>query len=89
MARYGRLECGKNVKGTLSEICDQCKSVDDEDHRINYCIRWKAMDMYDNPNKIVYTDVYTNDMTKIRKLTACIERIWNTRTAQGTMNIQQ
>ena len=32
---------------------------------------------------------YTNDMAKIRKVTACIERIWNTRTAQGTMNTQQ
>ena len=47
------------------------------------------MNMYDDPNKIVYSDVYTNDMTKIRKVTACIERIWNTRTAQGTMNTQQ
>ena len=72
-----------------SNVGKTLNSVDDEDYRINYCIRWKAMNMYDNPNKIVYSDLYTNDMTKIRKVTACIERIWNTRTAQGTMNIQQ
>ena len=37
MARYGVLECGKNYKGTMRETCDSCNSIDDENHRINFC----------------------------------------------------
>ena len=87
MARYGLLECGRNFKGTHSETCDQCNCIDDENHRINYCPKWNMVNMCDSPNKITFTDIYSNDIEKIRHVTACIENIWNTCTAQGMMNI--
>ena len=37
IARYGLLECGRNYKGTINEICDQCCTKDDENHRLNHC----------------------------------------------------
>ena len=89
MARYGLLECGKNFKGTHPEICDQCACLDDEDHRINYCIKWRSLNMYDSLDKIMYDDVYSDDVSRINKVTYCIEKVWNTNTAQGTMNICQ
>ena len=47
MARYGLLECGKNFKGTLNVNCDTCNCLDDEDHRINFCIKLKEVNLYD------------------------------------------
>ena len=72
---------------TLSETCNQCNCIDDENHRINYYPKWNVVNMYDSRNKIAYDDIYSNDIDKIRHVTACIEKIWNTRTAQGTMII--
>ena len=35
MARYGMLQCGKNFKGTLQPICNQCSITDNKQHRLN------------------------------------------------------
>ena len=85
MARYGLLECGKNFKGTIKELCDQCTCLDDENHRINYCIKWRSINLYDQPDKIPFDDVYSDNLATIRLVTAQIEKVWNTRTAHGTM----
>ena len=87
MARYGLLECGINYKGTHNEICDQCNCVDDENHRLNFCIKYETVNLYNNPVKVDYDDVYSEDIEKVRKVNAHIEKIWNTCTAQGTMNV--
>ena len=87
MARYGLLECGINYKGTHNEICDQCNCVDDENHRLNFCIKYETVNLYNNPVKVDYDDVYSDDIEKVRKVNAHIEKIWNTCTAQGTMNV--
>ena len=34
LARNGMLQCGKNFKGTMNEICSV---IDDEEHRLNTC----------------------------------------------------
>ena len=37
IARFRMLKYGVNFKGSLKEICNHCKIVDDENHRLNYC----------------------------------------------------
>ena len=37
IARFGKLQCGKNFKGSMTPICDSCKCRDDEEHRVNMC----------------------------------------------------
>ena len=32
IARFGMLECGKNFKGTMNEICLNCNTRDTEEH---------------------------------------------------------
>ena len=39
LARYGMLECGQNFSGTQNKQCDNCKCIDDESHRLNYCTK--------------------------------------------------
>ena len=42
IARFGMLECGKNYKGTMNEICRQC-DVTDDDVAMNY---WPCCELY-------------------------------------------
>ena len=37
LSRHGMLECGTNYKGTMSETCHICRTIDDENHRLNDC----------------------------------------------------
>ena len=87
IARYGMLQCGKNYKGTLSELCNQCKSVDDEDHRLNYCIKWRNTNYYDVTEKINFDLIYSADIEVLRYVIMKIEKVWNTRNAHGAMNV--
>ena len=87
MARYGLLECGKNFKGTLSENCSTCCCVDDEGHRMNMCVKWKKVNLFDSISKINFDLVYSDTLEDIRTVTTHITKIWNTCTACGTMLI--
>ena len=51
IARFCMLECGENFKGKLSESCSMCNMVDDGDHRLNYCIRQRDVNLYDDEVK--------------------------------------
>ena len=86
MARFGLLECGKNFKGTQSEMCNQCICVDDENHRLNHCIKWRNINLYDQTEKVDYTEVYSDDLNIVRRVIPFIENVWDTRMSQGRMN---
>ena len=87
MARYGLLECGKNFKGTLREICDTCCCIDDEKHRLNLCVRWKDVNLFDSATKLNYDLIYSNVIVDIRTVMTQINKIWDTRNTCGTMQI--
>ena len=60
MARSGMLECGKNFKGTMSESCSECGTIDDEEHRLNNCRKWAEINNV-GKEKIDFNDIYSND----------------------------
>ncbi len=86
IARYGMLECGSNYKGTLKAICNDCQTIDDENHRINYCKKWETVNYAKCDDKKDFNDIYSNDIAIIRKILPVIECLWNTKNAHGTMN---
>ena len=57
LARFHMLECGKNFKGTLPEICPSCDVTDDEQHRLNYCTRFNEINLSDKLTKVNFDDV--------------------------------
>ena len=85
IARYGMLECGMNYKGSMQEVCDQCKIKDDENHRLNYCIKLREINYVDCETKIGFENVYSNDPEILRSIIKRLENIWNTKTAHGSM----
>ena len=86
MARFGMLQCGVNYKGTINQQCSTCNTLDNEEHRLNYCKLWQDMNLYNEAEKIPFEHVYSADITVLRNIIPKIENIWNTRSAHGTMN---
>ena len=86
MSRFGMLECGKNFKGTILNHCVLCDAVDDEEHRLNHCARFRECNFYDKSEKIPFDTVFSTDTNTLRKIVERIILVWNVRTAHGTMN---
>ena len=86
IARFHMLETGTNYKGTLDEICKECKTKDDENHRLNYCKKYRLNNLYSNTLKADFNDIYSKDINVLRPIIAQIEKVWNTKNANGTMN---
>ena len=85
IARFRMLECGANFKGSLQYTCRTCNTVDDENHRINTCKKFRSVNLFDHVTKANFNDVYSTDLTVVKRIIARIEQIWNTRSAHGTM----
>ena len=65
LARCGMLECGKNFKGTIPDICRECGVVDDESHRLNRCVLWKHLNFSETANGVDFGTIYVNDYVKL------------------------
>ena len=87
IARFGMLECGKNYKGTQREICNTCSLLDDENHRLNYCPKYRNINLCDSTVKVDFQDIYSRDHSVLKEMIKVISKVWNIRNANGTMNI--
>ena len=85
LARCGMLECGKNFKGTIPEICGGCGEEDNESHRLNRCKVWKHLNLSETIDKVDFGDVYSNDTPKVLHVVKAIQRVWEMHFGNGTM----
>ena len=86
IARFGMLECGKNFKGTMNEICNTCNVTDNENHRLNECPTYKNVNFFESQQKVDFNDVFSKDLNILRPVIKQIEKVWNVRTGHGSMN---
>ena len=80
------LECGKNFKGTMSEMCNLCRKIDDENHRLNDCPIYKNVNFFETQSRVDFADVFSTDINVLRPVIKRIEKVWNVQNAHGTMN---
>ena len=85
LARFRMLECGKNFKGTLNEVCNACKIMDDENHRLNFCKKFRSTNFIDSTKQIPFETVFSDDVPTLKKVIPVLCQVWNTRNANGTM----
>ena len=93
IARFGMLECGQNYKGSLDTLCRLCKTIDNESHRLNECLKYKTNKQpptsHTNSSPLTpyvnFDDIHSCDKNAISPLLTKIEALWNTMTAHGTM----
>ena len=85
IARFHMLECGVNYRGTLRDTCQECKVIDTEDHRLNYCKKYASTNRYAQTEKVQFEDIYSNDINVVKRAIKAIEQVWDTKSAHGTM----
>ena len=85
IARFGMLECGANFKGTMNHKCVTCDAVDNEEHRLNHCLKLKDMNYYNETVKCPFNIIYSNDTNTIRSMLEKIDKIWNVSMGRGSM----
>ena len=81
-------ECGNNFKGLYSANCNGCNTIDDEEHRMNYCSRFRTANFYDSDRKIDFDKIYSSNIDTLREIIPNISQLWNVRNAQ-VANIEQ
>ena len=85
LARFRMLECGKNFKGSLNEVCRVCNADDNENHRLNHCKKYKSTNFHSSTNQVPFETVFSDDVTTLKKIVPFVCQVWNTRNANGTM----
>ena len=85
IAKFGMLECGANFKGTMNLNCITCNVIDNEEHRLNHCVKFKDINMYNESDKCPFETIYSNDIGKIRSMLSIIDKIWNVSMGHGSM----
>ena len=78
MGLCGMLECAYNYSHKYrTKMCDACKEVDDESHRINYCLKWRNVNLYDCSLKIDFSMIVSNQPETLDRLGFVIQKIWD------------
>ena len=85
LARSGRLECRKNVKGTLPEKYRTSESTDDENHRINECSTWKETNYLNKEQKPSLDDIFSREFNVLNNAFKVIQNVWEVKYANGRM----
>ena len=86
MARYGMLDCANNYHGKYgTKICKECNAVDNEDHRINDCKRWRNINLSGKGYRIDFDAVYSDDADILRHVSKLLQSVWNLENCKNEM----
>ena len=69
------LDCGKNFKGTMREICQECNEIDNEEHRLNDCTAWREIKNV-GKTRIDFRDIYSEDLNVLNRVIDAVENVW-------------
>ena len=78
MGQYGMLQCASNFSnGYGSKLCQRCGVLDDENHRINFCLDWSDINLSCHQEKINFEHIYSDDENKSIVVVKKILEIWD------------
>ena len=69
----------------MNKTCETCNCIDDEEHRLNTYPKWENNNCSLGDNKVPFINVYLNDYNVLRDILPHIEKLWDTKNANGTM----
>ena len=86
MLRYGMLECAANYENKYkSKKCDNCHTLDDASHRINFCERWKHINFWDSEIKIDVKQAFSEEKEDLENIALNVLAIWDLRNGKNCM----
>ena len=78
MGRYGMLKCRANFSSSFKDKnCPKCKSIDDVNHRMNNCILFRNINLFDSNDKVDYSLIYSDDLNDVLKVVTVILKMWD------------
>ena len=78
MGCYGMLNCKANFSGgSGNKNCTTCCVLDDENHRINHCIRYKEVNLYEQRDKIDFSQIYSDNLANVIRVVEIILKLWD------------
>ena len=78
MGRYGMLDCKTNFsKDYGGKLCKACNIIDDEMHRVNFCQKYYPINRYENPEKVDFETIYSNNVNDVRPVINAILEMWD------------
>ena len=88
MGRFGMLQCAANFSnGYGGKTCKSCGVTDDENHRINDCIEWQGINLYDNDEKIDFTLIHSENQSESIIVVEKILSMWDLGNNRNCMKI--
>ena len=86
MTMFGMLQCSKNYKyGYGGDGCNECGVIDDENHRINHCYKYRKHNLYNSPIKYDFRCIFSGDEKTISRTLEVIMHVWNLEDGKNEM----
>ena len=88
MGRYGMLDCRANFsKGYGGKLCKACYVIDDEMHRVNFCQKYDSINRYDNPEKVDFGTIYSDNVHGVKPVLNAILKMWDLENGRNKMKL--
>ena len=88
MGRYGMLDCKANFSmGYGGKMCNECDVEDNENHRLNDCPKYSSINRYDNPDKIDFNKIYSDETDDVMHVVSAILDIWDLENGKNKMKV--
>ena len=88
MSFFGMLDCAKNYKyGNGSELCSMCKTTDDENHRINYCLRFAETNLCNSLVKFDFRSIFSINTETVDRAIEVVGSLWDLRNGRNEMHL--
>ena len=85
MGRYGMLNCKANFSmGNGGNLCRECNVVDNESHRINNCVLYRDLNLFDSDERLDFDLIYS-DGEGMRNMLKVILSMWDLEHGKNAM----
>ena len=88
MSRFAMLDCANNYETKYKgKNCQICKCLDDECHRINDCMKFKDVNMFDKSERVDFGKVFESDPETLTSIARTVLSIWDIENGRNTMKL--
>ena len=86
MAMFSMLNCATNFKNGYKDLkCPSCLVNDDENHRINYCSRFKDINLYESNLKVDFESIHSDDNETVDRVIDTVSILWDLKNGKNDM----
>ena len=80
------LDCAANFSAKFNgKDCKHCQTLDDENHRMNHCILYRMINLYDSDQKCNFEEIYSENHDDVKKVLKMILKMWDLEYGKNTM----